>query len=151
MIGAEAQRLIRAFPLGIVASVTPEGTPAASPKGTFLVLDETTIAYGDIRSPGTRANLEALPRAEVVFVDPFRRKGVRIAGEVEIVAKSDAAFPDLIPRWRETWGDLAERIAALVLIRATRVKPLTTPPYDDGATEDEMIALYKAKYGELYP
>ena len=151
MIDTEARRIIRAFPLGIVASVTPEGTPAASPKGTFLVLDETTIAYGDIRSPGTRANLEALPRAEVVFVDPFRRKGVRIAGEVEIVAKSDAAFPDLIPRWRETWGDLADRIAALVLIRATRVKPLTTPPYDDGATEDEMIALYKAKYGELYP
>lgn len=151
MIGAEAQRIIREFPLGVVASVTPDGVPAASPKGTFLVLDETTIAYGDIRSPGTRANLAASPRAEVVFVDPFRRKGVRIAGEVEIVAKSDAAFPDLIPCWRKAWGDLAERITALVLIRAIRVLPLATPPYDDGATEAEMIALYKTKYAELYP
>ncbi|MFT6945448.1 MAG: hypothetical protein ACJAUW_002030, partial [Yoonia sp.] len=26
-----------------------------------------------------------------------------------------------------------------------------TPPYDDGATEAEMIARYKAKFGALYP
>ena len=151
MIDAEAQRIIRDFPLGVVASVTPDGEPAASPKGTFLVLDDTTLAYGDIRSPGTRANLAATPKAEVVFVDPFRRKGVRIAGDTRIVGKADPEFSDLHARWADTWGDLATRINSLVLIHATRVLPLSTPPYDDGATEDEMIALYKSKYAELYP
>ncbi len=39
----------------------------------------------------------------------------------------------------------------IVRISAGEVRPLTTPPYDDGATEEEMIALYKAKFAEMYP
>lgn len=151
MITAEAARIIREFPLGIVASVTVDGRPAASPKGTFLVLDDTTLAYGDIRSPGTRANLGRTPMAEVVFVDPFRRKGVRLSGNTEVIETESARFNQLLVRWIDTWGDLANRIQALVLIHVDRVLPLTTPPYDDGATEDDMIALYKSKYAELYP
>ena len=150
MIDADARRIIREFSLGIIASASADG-PAASPKGTFLVLDETTLAYGDIRSPGTRANLSADPRAEVVFVDPFRRKGVRIRGRSDIVGKDDTRFADLLPRWREVWGDLADRIGALILITADRVLHIKTPPYDTGATEDEMIALYKSRYSEIYP
>lgn len=151
MIPASAQTLIGRFPLGIVASVTPEGVPAASPKGTFLVLDEGRIAFGDIRSPGTLANLRTTPMLEVVFVDPFTRKGVRIAGATTTLSAGSAEFATLIPRWHAVWGDLAGRIRALVLIDVTRCLPLSTPPYDDGATEDEMIATYKAKYAEFYP
>ena len=151
MIDAEAARIIRDFPLGVVASITPEGRPAASPKGTFLVLDDRTLAYGDIRSPGTRANLRAKAETEVVFVDVFRRKGVRIRGCAAVAESGSPEFEALIPRWIETWGDLARRIRALVVIEADRALPLATPPYDDGVTEDEMIALYRAKYAALYP
>lgn len=151
MIGADTARIIRDFPLGIIATVTVDGKPAASPKGTFLVLDDMTIAFGDIRSPGTRANLMRTPMAEVVFVDPFRRKGVRITGSTETIESESKRFNDLHVRWVETWGDLAKRIRALVLIHVDRVLPVTTPPYDDGASEEEMIALYKTKYAELYP
>jgi hypothetical protein len=31
------------------------------------------------------------------------------------------------------------------------VKPISTPPYDDGATEEDMIATFKAKFAETYP
>ncbi len=151
MITAEAQRIIQDFPLGIVASLTPDGRPAASPKGTFLVLDDTTLAYGDIRSPGTRTNLRKTALTEVVFVDPFRRKGVRITGSTEIVEVESGQFKTYHPRWVETWGELAKRIRALVLIHVDAVKMVTTPPYDNGATEAEMIALYKSKYAEIYP
>ena len=54
-----------------MATVTPEGRPAVSPKGTFLVLDDETIAFGHIRSPGTLANLARRPEAEVNFVDQW--------------------------------------------------------------------------------
>lgn len=151
MIGADAARIIGEFPLGIIATVTVDGKPAASPKGTFLVLDDMTLAFGDIRSPGTRTNLMRNPMAEVVFVDPFRRKGVRVTGTTEVVEAESKRFNDLHVHWDEKWGDLAKRIRALVLIHVDGVKPLTTPPYDDGATEDEMIALYKTKFAELYP
>lgn len=151
MIDDDAKRIIRNFPLGVVATVTPAGLPAASPKGTFLVLDDNTIAYGDIRSPGTRANLEENANVEVVFVDPFRRKGVRIRGRAMVLDEDTEAFLGLIPRWFSIWETLAVRINALVVIGADRVLPLSTPPYDDGATEDEMIALYRAKYAAIYP
>lgn len=151
MIPAEARRVIGQFPLGIVATVTAEGRPAASPKGTFLVLDSRTIGYGDIRSPGTHANLESRPEAEVVFVDPFRRKGVRVRATARLVGRNAPEFDELWPRWQQVWGDLANRIGGLVLFDVTACQPVTTPPYDDGATEDEMIALYKTKYAEIYP
>ncbi len=151
MITPEARRIIRDFPLGIVATITPEGRPAASPKGTFLVLDGTTIAYGDIRSPGTRRNLLKTPMAEVVFVDTFRRKGVRLSGNTEIVEGESVRFNTLKTQWIDTWGDLANRIKSIVLIHVDHAAPLSTPPYDDGATEAEMIDLYRAKYAAMFP
>jgi len=151
MIDAEAERIIRDFPLGIVATVSPDGLPSASPKGTFLMLDDTTIAYGDIRSPGTRRNLEQNSALEVVFIDPFLRKGVRILGRAVILDEDSEEFLGLIPRWFSVWENLALRISSLVVIGVGRVLPLSTPPYDDGATEEEMIALYQQKYAAIYP
>lgn len=151
MLDAEAQRIIREFPLGIVATVTTDGEPAAAPKGTFLALGGDAIAYGDIRSPGTRRNLVNAPFAEVVFVDPFRRKGVRVFGPATLIGRHDPSFMELFPMWEEAWSELSSRISHLVRIGAERVLHLATPPYDDGATEDEMIALYKSRFAELYP
>lgn len=145
-----AKDLIATFPLGFVATVTKEGRPALSPKGTFLVLDDATIGFGEVRSPGTLANLAHHPEAEVNFIDQWKRKGVRVRGAARIVEPGEE-FDMLIGRWREVWGDLADRINVLVLISAAEVKPVTTPPYDDGVTEEEMIALYKTKFAEIYP
>lgn len=145
-----AKDLIAKFPLGFVATVTSDGAPAVSPKGTFLVPDDDTIAFGEIRSPGTLANLAHRREAEVNFVDQWTRKGVRIRGAARIIETGEE-FDELIGKWRDVWGDLANRINVLVLISADEVRPLSTPPYDDGATEEEMIALYKAKYAEIYP
>ena len=145
-----AKGLIATFPLGFVATVTPDGRPAVSPKGTFLVLDDETIGFGEIRSPGTLENLAHRPEVEVNFIDQWKRKGVRVRGQVRIVDPG-IEFDKLIGHWRDTWGDLADRINVLVVISVAEVKPVTTPPYDDGATEEEMIALYKAKFAEIYP
>ncbi|MEM9350135.1 MAG: pyridoxamine 5'-phosphate oxidase family protein, partial [Pseudomonadota bacterium] len=48
---AATKELISAFPLGFTATVRADGRPAVAPKGTFVVLDETTIGFADIRSP----------------------------------------------------------------------------------------------------
>ena len=145
-----AKALIARFPLGFVATVTPDGWPAVSPKGTFLVLDDDTIGFGEIRSPGTMRNLAQLAQTEVNFIDQWTRKGIRVRGTTRVVT-SGVEFDALIGKWRAVWGDLVERINALVLIRAEHVKPMTTPPYDDGVSEADMIALYKQKFSEIYP
>ncbi|MEL7116974.1 MAG: pyridoxamine 5'-phosphate oxidase family protein [Pseudomonadota bacterium] len=148
---AQAKEIIRNFSLGFVATITPGGRPAVSPKGTFLVLDDETIPFGEIRSPGTIANLSVNPECEVNFVDPFLRKGVRIRGEAQMIRRGTAGFDAVIGRWRDVWGDLADRVNMIVRIPVSEAKALTTPPYDTGATEEEMVALYKQKYAEIYP
>lgn len=143
--------IIERFPLGFVATVTPDGLPSLSPKGTFFVLDDNTIAFAEIRSPGTMKNLNHLAKTEVNFVDFFLRKGVRIFGATEVIERQSPGFGELFPRWEEAFPTLAPRINAIVKIHAESVKPLVTPPYDDGASEEEMIAMYSAKYAEMYP
>lgn len=150
-IPASVQDLIEKFSLGFVATVTPGGRPSVSPKGTFLVLDDETIAFGEIRSPQTITNLTQNPEVEVNFIDVFKRKGARIRGRTVMVRRGSAEFAALIPAYEQVWGDLADRINLIVKIPVEEVKPLTTPPYDDGATEEDMIALYKAKFAEIYP
>lgn len=150
-LNAFSRDLIAKFPLGFVATVTKDNRPSLSPKGTFLVLDEKTIAFGEIRSPGTIANLAYQPELEVNFIDQWKRKGVRIRGKAEVIADSSSEFDILLPRWRAVWGDLADRIGHIVRIAITDMKLVTTPPYDDGVTEEEMISLYKRKFAEIYP
>jgi general stress protein 26 len=146
-----AIQTIEMWRLGFVASVTAGGRPNVSPKGTFVVLDEHTIAFGEIRSPQTLTNIQTNPEVEVNFVDQFTRKGVRIRGSAELVRRDTAEFGTMIKYWIDIWGDLADRINVIVKIPVDQVKPLTTPPYDDGATEDAMIALYKQKFADMYP
>lgn len=57
-------RLIREQRLGFVATVNVDGTPNMSPKGTFVVVDAATVAFGD----GTLGNLAARPAMEISFM-----------------------------------------------------------------------------------
>lgn len=145
-----AKALIETFPLGFVATVTSEGYPSLSPKGTFMVLDDETIAFAEIRSPNTMANLAHQAKAEVNFIDIWKRKGVRIFGSTNIFTRESEDFDTLLPIWETPYPALAPRINAIVKIHAERVKAMTTPPYDDGVSEEEMIAIYKAKFAEIY-
>ncbi|MEM7067242.1 MAG: pyridoxamine 5'-phosphate oxidase family protein [Pseudomonadota bacterium] len=151
MLNDFAKQIIERFPLGYVATVTESGLPSLSPKGTFFVLDDETIAFGEIRSPGTMANLNHQAIAEVNFADIWLRKGVRVFGKTEIAERGSDEFKTLFPRWENAFPALADRINAIVKIKCERVKPVVTPPYDDGVTEEEMVALYKQKWSEIYP
>jgi Pyridoxamine 5'-phosphate oxidase len=53
MLTADMKRIIEEQRLGFVATAAPDGTPNVSPKGTFIVLDDETIAFGNGSSKGT--------------------------------------------------------------------------------------------------
>ena len=59
------KKLIQENTIGLVATVTPDGYPAVSPKATIVLLDDTHIAFIDLRSPKTRRNIEANPSAHI--------------------------------------------------------------------------------------
>ena len=46
MLTPDMKRIIEEQRLGFVATASLDGTPNVSPKGTFAVLDDQTIAFG---------------------------------------------------------------------------------------------------------
>ena len=103
-----------------------------------------------MRSLGNRRNLVERPFAKVVFIDPFRRMGVRIFGPSMLIEKGESSFVELYSRWEAISGELASRISHIVRIGAKRVLHLMTLPYDRGTTREEIISLYKFRIAELY-
>ena len=148
MLTQDMKRVVEEQRLGFVATAAPDGTPNVSPKGTFVVLDDRSIAFGEIRSPGTIRNLRANPRIDVNFVDVFVRKGYRFAGTATVVERGKPVFDKLLPVPRST---LAHRIRAIVIITVTKALPLTSPAYDDGRMEQELRRAFTARFRVLQP
>ena len=148
MLTQDMKRVIEEHRLGFVATAASDGTPNVSPKGTFAVLDDRTIAFGEIRSPGTIRNLRANPRIEVNLVDVFVRKGYRFAGMATVVERGEARFEILLPGLRSA---LAHRIRAVVVIAVTKALPLTSPVYDHGKTEPELRRAWTTRFRMLQP
>jgi hypothetical protein len=144
------QRLIGEQKFGYVATVGADGAPNVSPKGTFLALDGETIAFGELRSPNTLANIARDPRVEVNMVDVLSRKGARFRGEARFVARGEAEFDAMYPRWEEIWGaEFCGMLNGFVVIRVASAKPLTSPAYDLGAEEKVLRAEWLAKLTKL--
>src|ERR1700681_4721131 len=134
MLTPDMKRIIEEQLLGFVATTAPDGTPNVSPKGTFFVVDDETIAFGEIRSPGTIRNLRTNSRIEINFVDPFVRKGYRFAGTAAVVERGAPGFDDLLGRF-EKCGIAVSHLRALVKITVTKALPLISPAYDRGISE----------------
>jgi uncharacterized protein len=149
MLTADMQRIVEQQRLGFVATVGPDGTPNVSPKGTFIVVDDATIAFGEIRSPATLRNLRVNPQVEVNFVDPFVRKGYRFAGTALVLERGSAAYAALFSRFRNA---LASRMRAIVTIKVTKALALTSPAYDDATTtEIELRRAWTTRFRKLQP
>ncbi len=144
----DMKRVVSEQKLGFVATVSEDGTPNLSPKGTFLVLDDEHIMFGEIRSPNTVRNLADRPTMEVNFVDPFARKGFRAKGRATYLARGTAEFDELFPRFAQ-WGELTERIKGIVTLRVEHAVSLTSPAYDMGTTEAELRETWQAHFAEL--
>ena len=95
MLTDDMKTLITHHRAGMVATINDDGTPSVSPKATFVIIDDGRIAVGNIRSPGTVANLRKRPQVEICFIDVVTRKAVRVTGTAGIVSKA-AAEPVLM-------------------------------------------------------
>lgn len=144
-IPASARKLIEDWRLGFVASADAAGRVNLSPKGTFAVIDETTIGFAEMRSPNTLANIAVRPEVEVNFVNMLTRKGVRIRGDARVAGRGGADFDGLLPHFAAHWSDIADMFNAFVLIAVREVKPLQSPVYETGETEAGLSATWLEK------
>jgi predicted pyridoxine 5'-phosphate oxidase superfamily flavin-nucleotide-binding protein len=146
----DMKRVIDEQRLGFVATANGDGTPNLSPKATFVVLDDTTIAFAEIRSPNTMRNIAAGSPVDVNFVDPFVRKGYRFKGRAEIVARGEAGFDDLMQHFAGS-GDLAKMIGAIVRIKVEAASALISPAYDRGQTENDLRRGWTERFRRQQP
>ena len=105
MITIEMRVLIERNTVGFLATVSPNGKPAVSPKGTSVVLDQKTIIMGNIRSPGTVSNIKNNPYVEINYLDVFSRKAVRLAGTARYLQREEEDFSHLIGYFQK-WSNL---------------------------------------------
>jgi predicted pyridoxine 5'-phosphate oxidase superfamily flavin-nucleotide-binding protein len=146
----DMQRVVLEQSLGFVATVTPDGRPNLSPKGTTTVLDDEHLAFADVVSPGTVENLRANPHVEVNVVDPIVRKGYRFRGTAVVHTggeEFDAALAGMRARGVAT---ARERIRSIVVIAVDDAAPLVSPAYDTGANEDDVIDRWLAHHTALH-
>ena len=135
---APMKRLIANYNAGAVATINEDGTPAVSPKATFVVVDDGCIAFGNIRSPGTVTNIRSRPDVEVNFIDVLTRRAVRVRGRAEIVDKESEAGQRLLPAFREFWAPYLDRMQNFVSISITHAELILSPAYDIGHTAEEL-------------
>ncbi|SHF15444.1 hypothetical protein SAMN02745218_01573 [Desulfofundulus australicus DSM 11792] len=70
-----------------VVTADKTGQPSAAPKGSMLVLDEQTLAYGELVGKKTYQNLLENPRVAVVVTDRQALKGYRFTGRAELLTE----------------------------------------------------------------
>lgn len=146
------KRFIEEQRLGYVATVSPDGTPNLSPKGTTAVWDDDHLIFFDICSPGTVANLRGNPAVEINVVDVFSGKGFRFKGCAEVVSEGPR-FEQALDFYRRRGGKFSvgsrPRINAAVFVRVERARPLVSPAYELGETESEITARMRKYFDDL--
>jgi hypothetical protein len=129
--------------MAYVASVNDDGTPNLSPKATLATVDDDHVAFCDLASPRTLANIAARPAVEANTVDLIRRKGWRLAGTARVV-DGGAEFEKLAVLFRSRGTNLSGAgkqppVRRFVVIRLSKVTPLLSPAYAMGQSEPQVV------------
>ncbi len=146
MITEKIGKFVSQQKLGFVATVSPNGTPNLSPKGTISVLDENTLVFANIRSPQTIENLEKNPSIEINIVDPFSRRGYRFKGIAKIISDGEE-YNKILLSYKQ--NGIQTTIKSIVIVNVKQILEVTSPLYDVGYTEEEIRIKWKKYYSSF--
>lgn len=146
MITQEIKDFLNLQKLGYVATVTSEGKPNISPKGTIIGWDSQTLAFADIRSPDTMKNLKENPNVELNVIDPLLRKGFLFEGQARLI-KDGSLYDEILNHYRK--NGIKSPINSIVLVAVSNVSDVTSPLYDMGISEDEIKSKWQKHFASL--
>ena len=140
--------VIGAASLCFAATVTPDGRPNLSPKGTIRVWDDHRLFFLDIASPRTRENLRHTPYMELNVVDQLSRRGYRFAGHARVHEPGSALFVEAMHR---VFGDAPPTypVATVIMLDVARAAPLLSPAYWRARDEAELRDNWRARRAAL--
>tara|TARA_B100001750_G_C15364788_1_gene524134 strand:+ start:81 stop:521 length:441 start_codon:yes stop_codon:yes gene_type:complete len=140
---AEIKNLVNFQKLGYVATVSPDGTPNLSPKGTIAILDDSRLVFANIRSPKTIENLTKNPSIEINVIDPFSRLGYRFKGLAQILSNGED-FENILDYFKQK--GIKSSISHIVVVDVTSFSEITSPSYDLGLKKDDLVKKWKQYY-----
>ncbi|MFI5614178.1 pyridoxamine 5'-phosphate oxidase family protein [Amycolatopsis sp. NPDC051903] len=138
--------IVASAKLSFVATTRPDGAPNLSPKGSVRVYDDEHLAFMDLASPHTVANLRRDPRVEVNSIDVLRRRGYRFRGTAEVLPPGHPVHTFLAD-WLVAANGPGYPFHHAVLIHVDEAHRVLSPAYAfGGAKEEELIPEWKHKY-----
>ena len=146
MITSEIKNFLKVQKLGYVATVSSDGLPNISPKGTFIAWSSEVLAFADIRSPDTVKNLQNNPNVEINVIDPLLRKGYLFKGVAKLI-NSGLQYDEILQYYRD--NGITSPINAIILVDVSYVSDVTSPLYDMGISEDEIKSKWKNHFANL--
>ena len=146
LIDSDMRDIVDNAMLAFVATVTPDGSPNLSPKGSVRIYDDKHLVFMDIDSPGTIANLSENPRIEIAVVDFLRRRGYRFSGAAELRRPGSSVY-EWLNQWLRERNGPGYPANRAVLVCVDRVRPILSPAYTyGGADEQSLITQFSATY-----
>ncbi len=125
-LSEEAKKMIKEVIPALVATASKKGKPNVSPKGSFRVLDDEHVAFAEMASPNTIANLKENPQVAVLVFDPDTWGGCRISGKAEILESGD-----LVDSFKAQFAPLKMEVRSVVKIAVENVAMM--PPLKAGS------------------
>ena len=146
VISSKIKSFLNSQKLGYVATVSSDGKPNISPKGTIISWTSDLLVFANIRSPDTMSNLRINPSMEINVIDPLSRKGYLFIGTGKII-KDTPLFDEIVTYYRNS--GIQSPINSVVLVTVSSVSEVTSPLYDLGKSESEIILRWKKYFNDL--
>ena len=146
VISSEIKSFLNSQKLGYVATVSPDGKPNISPKGTIISWNSDLLVFANIRSPDTMSNLKTNSSMEINVIDPLSRKGYLFIGTGEVI-KDSPLFDEILTYYRNS--GIQSPINSVVLVTVSSVSEVTSPLYDLGKSESEIKLRWKKYFDDL--
>ena len=146
VITPEIKTFLKIQKLGYVATVSSDGKPNISPKGTIIAWSDNLLAFANIRSPDTLMNLQTNPFVEINVIDPLSRKGYLFAGTAKII-ENTPLYVEILNHYRI--NGIKSPINSIVIVDVSSVSEVTSPLYDLGQTEEEIKLKWKLFFNNV--
>jgi uncharacterized protein len=146
MISPQIKTFLNSQKLGYVATVSSDGKPNISPKGTIIAWSDNLLAFANIRSPDTMMNLQNNPFVEINVIDPLSRKGYLFIGTAKII-KNTPLYVKILNHYRT--NGIKSPINSIVIVDVSSISEVTSPLYDLGQTEDEIKLKWKLFFNNM--
>ena len=85
---------------------------------------------------------------EINVVDPIVRKGFRFKGTARVL-DTGPLFSEILDFFQRERGTEIARVQSVVLMEIVQARPLTSPAYDGGASEQEISARWTRYFAGL--